>query len=159
METTLNIVSIIIIVFGILQIILFFKIWGMTNDIREIKNKYMNIDYTGIIQDIQEIKNKYMQKKSDNLYLPFQKNEVKIASKNSSSSNDENPTLPIITQRKRKRIKIKIEDIDTENEDLKKSINKWIVLKKRGFTQQAIKECIEQTSLSEEDADKFISNL
>lgn len=37
METTLNIVSIIIIVFGILQIILFFKIWGMTNDISEIK--------------------------------------------------------------------------------------------------------------------------
>ena len=31
-------VSIIIIVFGILQIILFFKIWGMTNDVREIKN-------------------------------------------------------------------------------------------------------------------------
>lgn len=37
METTLNIVSIIIIVFGILQIILFFKIWGMTNNISEIK--------------------------------------------------------------------------------------------------------------------------
>lgn len=26
-------------VFGVLQIILFFKIWGMTNDIRKIKNK------------------------------------------------------------------------------------------------------------------------
>lgn len=155
METTLNIVSIIIIVFGILQIILFFKIWGMTNDIREIKNKYINIDYTGIIQDIREIKNQYMQKKDNNTQLPFQKNEVKIESKNSNSSNNENPTLPIITQRKT----IKIEDIDTENEDLKKSINKWIVLKKRGFTQQAIKECIEQTSLSEEDANKFISNL
>ena len=38
METTLNVVSIIIIVFGILQIILFFKIWGMTNNVREIKN-------------------------------------------------------------------------------------------------------------------------
>lgn len=38
METTLNIVSIIIIVFGILQIILFFKIWGMTDDVKEIKN-------------------------------------------------------------------------------------------------------------------------
>lgn len=38
METTLNIVSIIIIVFGILQIILFFKIWGMTNNVSEIKN-------------------------------------------------------------------------------------------------------------------------
>lgn len=38
METTLNIVSIIIIVFGILQIILFFKVWGMTNNVSEMKN-------------------------------------------------------------------------------------------------------------------------
>ena len=39
METTLNIVSIIIIIFGILQIILFFKVWRMTNDVNEIKSK------------------------------------------------------------------------------------------------------------------------
>ena len=39
METTLNIVSIIIIVFGILQIILFFKVWGMTNDVNNINSK------------------------------------------------------------------------------------------------------------------------
>ena len=39
METTLNIVSIIIIVFGILQIILFFKMWGMTNDVNNIRSK------------------------------------------------------------------------------------------------------------------------
>lgn len=38
METTLNIVSIIIIIFGVLQIILFFKMWGMTNNVSEIKN-------------------------------------------------------------------------------------------------------------------------
>lgn len=38
MEGIMFLVSIIIIVFGILQIILFFKIWGMTNDVREIKN-------------------------------------------------------------------------------------------------------------------------
>lgn len=30
--------SIICIVFGILQIILFFKIWGMTNDIKKIRS-------------------------------------------------------------------------------------------------------------------------
>ena len=41
METIL---AIIFIVFGILQIILFFKIWGMTNDVREIKNKYLKRD-------------------------------------------------------------------------------------------------------------------
>lgn len=29
-------VSLIIIVFGVLQIILFFKLWGMTNDVREL---------------------------------------------------------------------------------------------------------------------------
>lgn len=31
-------VSIVIIVFGILQIILFFKLWGMTNDVKKIKS-------------------------------------------------------------------------------------------------------------------------
>lgn len=35
------IVLIIAIIFGFLQIILFFKIWGMTNDIRKIKDKYV----------------------------------------------------------------------------------------------------------------------
>lgn len=30
--------SIIIIVFAILQIVLFFKIWGMTNDVKDLKN-------------------------------------------------------------------------------------------------------------------------
>lgn len=42
MEGMLTFTGIIIIVFGILQIILFFKIWGMTDDIREIRNKYLN---------------------------------------------------------------------------------------------------------------------
>lgn len=38
METTLNIVSIVIIVFGILQIILFFKMWIMTDNVKKIKD-------------------------------------------------------------------------------------------------------------------------
>lgn len=33
-------VSIVIIVFGILQIILFFKLWGMTNDVKKIKSSF-----------------------------------------------------------------------------------------------------------------------
>lgn len=41
MEDMLTFTGLVVIVFGILQIILFFKIWGMTNDIREIKNKYL----------------------------------------------------------------------------------------------------------------------
>ena len=35
-------IILIILIFGILQLILFFKIWGMTNDIREIKEKYLS---------------------------------------------------------------------------------------------------------------------
>lgn len=30
------------VLFAVLQIVLFFKIWGMTNDIREIKEKYLS---------------------------------------------------------------------------------------------------------------------
>ena len=33
--------SIIVIVFGILQIILFFKIWNMTNDVRRLHNRFV----------------------------------------------------------------------------------------------------------------------
>lgn len=35
-------VSIILIVFGVLQIILFFKLWGMTNDVRLLKNHLLS---------------------------------------------------------------------------------------------------------------------
>ncbi len=58
-----SIVWIIIIVFGILQIILFFKIWGMTNDIEKIKNKYCRTDnvkkagITGIKSAVVKMKN------------------------------------------------------------------------------------------------------
>ena len=37
----INLLTIILLVFGVLQIILFFKVWGMTNDIKEIRNKYL----------------------------------------------------------------------------------------------------------------------
>ena len=37
----INIIYVVMLIFGILQIILFFKVWGMTNDIKEIRNKYL----------------------------------------------------------------------------------------------------------------------
>lgn len=37
----IDFLTIVLLIFGVLQIILFFKIWGMTNDIREIRNKYL----------------------------------------------------------------------------------------------------------------------
>lgn len=44
MEGMFIFVGIIIIVFGILQIILFFKAWGMTNDVKKIKNELVGSD-------------------------------------------------------------------------------------------------------------------
>ena len=37
----IDFLTIILLIFGLLQIILFFKEWGMTNDIKEIRNKYL----------------------------------------------------------------------------------------------------------------------
>lgn len=37
----IDFLTILLLVFGVLQIILFFKVWGMTNDIREIRDKYL----------------------------------------------------------------------------------------------------------------------
>ena len=37
----IDFLTIILLIFGVLQIILFFKVWGMTNDIREIRNKFL----------------------------------------------------------------------------------------------------------------------
>ena len=37
--------AIVFLVFGILQIILFFKIWGMTNNVKKIKNKLFEDDF------------------------------------------------------------------------------------------------------------------
>lgn len=43
----LDILSIILLVFGVLQIILFFKLWGMTNNVRNI---WWKMDESGMIR-------------------------------------------------------------------------------------------------------------
>lgn len=45
MEDMQTLIGWIIIIFGILQIILFFKIWGMTDDTKKIKNILQANDY------------------------------------------------------------------------------------------------------------------
>ena len=41
MDGIYTILSVVFLVFGILQIILFFNLWGMTNDIRKLTAKYV----------------------------------------------------------------------------------------------------------------------
>ncbi len=42
MEELTTILGIVILIFGLLQIILFFKLWGMTNDVNAIMKKYIS---------------------------------------------------------------------------------------------------------------------
>ena len=148
MEAINIFVLIIITVFGILQIILFFKIWGMTDDIREMKNKYMNDKYSRTIEGSVEIKEKQP------VIKPFAKGTPKESSPKNELSTKDNVTPAVDISPD-----MKMEKVDLESEDFKKLINRWKVLKQRGFTQQAVNEYIEKTSLSINDAEKFIEEL
>lgn len=42
----------IVIIFGVLQIILFFKIWGMTNDVKKLSSRFSIPDKLDLIKEI-----------------------------------------------------------------------------------------------------------
>lgn len=46
-----EILSIILLIFGVLQIILFFKLWGMTNDVRSMRAMVKDILSTDVKED------------------------------------------------------------------------------------------------------------
>ena len=160
MEGMFTFVGIIIIVFGVLQIILFFKVWGMTNDIREMKDKYMKDNYNRTVEELREIKDKYIKDTSkevihNDISLSKEKCPVTNTANNEQPSKEKTDTSSNANPNTDKQI----EEIDIEREDFKKLIDRWMILKKRGFIKQAIDEYVEKTSLSSEDAKKFIEEL
>jgi Na+-transporting methylmalonyl-CoA/oxaloacetate decarboxylase gamma subunit len=58
MESITVITTFVLFIFGVLQIILFFKIWGMTNDVRKLVNKgdVWDVRKAILIGDKEEIK-------------------------------------------------------------------------------------------------------
>lgn len=70
-----NILAIILVIFGVLQIILFFKLWGMTSDIRAIKNKYVITDSNIQIDNRDQIENSSSE---SNINSDFQIGEMVI---------------------------------------------------------------------------------
>ena len=52
MENIDPLLGIIIVVFGILNLILFFKMWGMTNDVRAIKNHFIKEEKPTISENV-----------------------------------------------------------------------------------------------------------
>ena len=66
------ILAIVVIVFGILQIMLFFKIWGMTNDVEELKRLQSNM-----INDVEKLKIKICNRGLTNAQLSKRMLELK----------------------------------------------------------------------------------
>lgn len=147
METTLDIVSIIIIVFGILQIILFFKVWGMTNDVSELKKMYEEKSEK-LISSINKLVEET--KKLDT------KDEVKKEVKQTiiPLKKEEKPPQPYKDAPKKE-----LPIIDENSNDFKQHLHKWTILKEKGYVEQAIREYMEYTQLDREFAVKFIDNL
>ena len=147
METTMNIVSIIIIVFGILQIILFFKVWGMTNNVSELKKMYEEKSdrliwgINKIIEEINKSNTQNEKKQEAKQTVIFEKKEEKPAQPYKEAPKEE---LPVMNE---------------NNNDFKQHLRKWKILKETGYAEQAIREYIEFTQLDREFAVKFIDDL
>lgn len=52
MENLTIILALVFLVFGVLQIILFFKVWEMTNDVRKIKKQFITESKEDIVKEI-----------------------------------------------------------------------------------------------------------
>lgn len=147
MEGILNFISIIFIVFGILQIILFFKLWGMTNDVKELKNAYTDRskELISSINKLSEITKSIMPRENK----PEVKENITIGSKAIDPIKDSYKKAP------EKELPI----IDENSNDFKQYMRKWKVLKDKGFVEQAVREYMEYTQLEREFAEDFISSL
>lgn len=147
MEGIALFVSIVIIVFGILQIILFFKIWGMTNNVSELKKIYdqkserLILAINRIVEETQKENLKVEKKKDERKDVVQEKKEEELDSTHKDSS------------------KKGLSVTEENSNDFKQHLLKWEMLKKKGCVEQAIQEYMEYTQLDRNFAEDFISNL
>ena len=142
MEGITLFVSIVIIVFGVLQFILFFKIWGMTNNIKELKNLY-----------------------SENSKRLLSSIDKLISASKNVSPKEETTIIKKAVPEEKKEASVYVSPkkellaIDTNSDEYKKKIHKLKVLKDRGFVEQAVKEYMEYAQIEHDSATDFINNL
>lgn len=74
METITIILGLVMLVFGTLQIILFFKLWGMTNDVRKLTVRFDSPDVNYIIKEIHKKNPNIADLLFDSLYRAMKKN-------------------------------------------------------------------------------------
>lgn len=144
----INIIYIVMLVFGILQIVLFFKVWGMTNNVKELKDLYSE--------------------RSKELYSCIDK--LTYAVKNLNQSNDKLKSskieIPTTAAKEEEKIQEKITPIekklpliDENSDEFKQRLRKWKILNGKGYTEQAINEYMEYTGRSRECATEFMKTI
>ena len=146
METFTLILAIVCLVFGILQIILFFKVWNMTNNVAGIKALYekQNSEMLALLKTIaSEMKEpkQHNNKESKGDIKVVAATEIKKESTSAQQPKKERPT------------------IDRSSEEYQRKIKKWNVLKSRGYIEQAVRENMEYTGTEQNEATEFINNL
>lgn len=146
METFTLILAIVCLVFGILQIILFFKVWNMTNNVAGIKALYekQNSEMLALLKTIaSEMKEpkQHNNKESKGDIKVVAATEIKKESTSAQQPKKERPT------------------IDRSSEEYQRKIKKWNVLKSRGYIEQAVREYMEYTGTEQNEATEFINNL
>lgn len=145
MEGIMTFTAIIMIVFGVLQIILFFKIWGMTNNVKSLKNLYsersekLNSNIDVLVSNIKSPNpSNFERKENEEIAEVVTSKDVK--GNNVQSSKKENSA--------------------NENcDEYKRYLQKWKVLKDRGYAEQAMNEYMEYTKRDRNSAVEFLNSL
>lgn len=146
METFALILTIVCLVFGVLQIILFFKVWSMTNNVADIKAMYekQNSEMLALLKTIA------LGLKEDRQH---NNKEGKGDAKAVAATEIKKESTPVQQPKKERPA------IDRNSEEYRRNIKKWNVLKSRGYIEQAVREYMKYTGAEQGEATEFINNL
>ena len=146
METFTLILTIVCLVFGVLQIILFFKVWSMTNNVADIKAMYekQNREMLALLK-IKALGLKEARQHNNK--------EVKGDAKAVAATEIKKESTPVQQPSKERPV------IDRSSEEYQRNIKKWNVLKSRGYIEQAVREYMEYTGAGLNEATEFINDL
>ena len=146
--TIIYIVYIVMLIFGILQIILFFKVWGMTNDVKELKDLYSerSKELSSSIDKLAYVMKNLNQPKDE-------PQKTKQQAPITAEKVEEKAQEKIVPVEK------KLPVIDENSDEFKQRLRKWKILNGKGYTEQAINEYMEYTGRSIECATEFMKTI
>lgn len=146
-------------IWGILSIILFFKVWGMTNRVIDIQNLFEK--HSKNVDDKLGVLISTLEKMKEMPKIELNPNKVEIKQPEDCEADVvKNTNMSVRKRREAKVLSQKIEkEIDKSSNEFKQKLHKWQVLKEKGFIEQAIEEYQEYTGLDYDEAVEFIKDL